>query len=62
MGIAPAISGAIAAVIYLIVKYSVLARKNSFRAGLYLTPFIFFFVSAFLTMTIRTSMSCTIAD
>lgn len=51
-GIAPAISGVVASIVYLIVKFAVLTRKDSFRAGLIVAPFFFFFVSAFLAMTI----------
>lgn len=53
-GLAPAISGAISIGLYLIIKYAVLTRKDSFKAGLTLAPFLFFFVSGFMTLTVCT--------
>ena len=53
LGLAPAISGVIASVLYLIIKFAVLGRKDSFKAGLVLAPFLFFFVSGFMTLTVR---------
>ncbi|KAI9498587.1 phosphate transporter [Zychaea mexicana] len=45
--ISPIASGVVAAIIYMIVKYAVLKRKNSMKWGLYLVP-IFFFVTTFI--------------
>ncbi|KAI7860780.1 Na+/Pi symporter [Circinella umbellata] len=45
--ISPFVSGAIAAIIYLIVKFGILKRENSFKWGLVLVP-IFFFITVFI--------------
>ncbi|KIY62110.1 sodium:inorganic phosphate symporter [Cylindrobasidium torrendii FP15055 ss-10] len=50
--IAPGISAAFGAIIYLITKYGVLLRKNSLRAGFIAAPVFFFGVTAILTMVI----------
>ncbi|MCJ1365942.1 hypothetical protein MMC16_005067 [Acarospora aff. strigata] len=50
--IAPAIAGAFAAIIFLITKYGVLKRKNSFKAGLVAIPIYFAITSGVLTMLI----------
>lgn len=52
MGIAPALSGAFGAIVYLITKYAVLDRRNSVRNALYAAPVYFFTVTAVLTMAI----------
>ncbi|CEH14039.1 Na /Pi symporter [Ceraceosorus bombacis] len=51
-GIAPAISGALAAIIFTFTKYAVLKRKNAVVIGLYLGPVYFFIVAAILTTVI----------
>ncbi|CAO1629063.1 unnamed protein product [Jaminaea pallidilutea] len=51
-GIAPAISGALAAIVFTLTKYAVLKRKNAVVIGLYLGPLYFFVVSAILTTVI----------
>ena len=51
-GIAPAISGAFAAIIFLLTKYTVLQRKDPLKAGLRVIPVYFFFTSGILTMVI----------
>lgn len=50
--IAPGIAGCFGAIIFLITKYGVLKRKNSFRAGLYSIPIYFALTSGILTMLI----------
>lgn len=49
---APAIAGAFASIVYLLVKFIVLSRRDSTRMGLLTAPFFFFTVSAVLTMSI----------
>ena len=51
-GIAPAIAGGFAAIIFLITKYAVLERKNSLRNGLWTVPIYFGVTAAVLTMSI----------
>ncbi|ORY90849.1 sodium:inorganic phosphate symporter [Leucosporidium creatinivorum] len=51
-GIAPAISAGFGAVVYLLVKYGVLARKNPIPYALFSGPLVFFTVSAVMTMSI----------
>jgi hypothetical protein len=50
--IAPGIAGCFGAILYLITKYGVLKRKNSFRKGLYYIPVYFALTSGVLTMLI----------
>ena len=47
--ISPFVSGAIAAIIYLIVKFGILKRENSFKWGLFLVPI--FFVSSSIPLS-----------
>lgn len=51
-GIAPAIAGSFAAIVFLITKYGVLKRKNPLLAGLVSIPFYFALTSGILTMLI----------
>lgn len=51
-GIAPAISGAFAAIIFLLTQHTVLNRRDPLRAGLRTIPLYFFFTSAILTMVV----------
>ncbi|GAA5913923.1 Pho89p [Sporobolomyces salmoneus] len=51
-GIAPAISGGFAAVLYLMVKFGVLVRKNPVPYALASGPFFFFLAAAVMTMSI----------
>ncbi|KAK7688824.1 hypothetical protein QCA50_007513 [Cerrena zonata] len=51
-GIAPAISAAFGAIVYLLIKYVVLVRDNPTRWGLYTAPFFFFTLTAVLTLSI----------
>ncbi|GAA6003422.1 hypothetical protein JCM10207_000327 [Rhodosporidiobolus poonsookiae] len=51
-GIAPAIAGGFGAVLYLLVKFIVLARKNPVPWALAAGPFVFFLTSAVMTMAI----------
>ncbi|TIC13758.1 phosphate transporter [Wallemia mellicola] len=51
-GIAPAISGGFAAIIFLITKYGILKRKNSATLAFIAAPIYFFVVAAILTMAI----------
>ncbi|GAA5836496.1 hypothetical protein JCM11251_007093 [Rhodosporidiobolus azoricus] len=51
-GIAPAIAGGFGAVLYLLVKFVVLARKNPVPWALAAGPFVFFLASAVMTMAI----------
>lgn len=51
-GIAPAISGGFAAVVFLVTKFVVLKAKNPVKAGLFLSPVYFFIVSGVLTVSI----------
>jgi solute carrier family 20 (sodium-dependent phosphate transporter) len=48
--IAPMISGAAAAIIFLFTKYFVLKRANSLIAGLRMIPFYFAFTTGILTV------------
>ena len=50
--VAPAIAGGFASIIFLITKYGVLKRANSFRNGLISIPFYFALTSGILTMLI----------
>lgn len=52
MAIAPGMAGGFAAVMYLIVKFGVLVRKNPVQWALYTAPVIFFLVAAVCTMCI----------
>ncbi|KAH6909782.1 sodium:inorganic phosphate symporter [Coprinopsis sp. MPI-PUGE-AT-0042] len=52
MVIAPCLAGAFGVVLYLIVKYTVLVRKDSVKWGLITSPMFFFLVAAVLTMSI----------
>lgn len=51
-GIAPAVAGCFAAVVYLITRYLVLKAKDPVKAGLYTAPIYFFVVSGVLTVSI----------
>ncbi|KAF7197716.1 Phosphate-repressible phosphate permease pho-4 [Pseudocercospora fuligena] len=51
-GIAPAIAGAFAALVFATVKYSVLERKDSFKWGMRLIPVYFAFTAAVLALFI----------
>lgn len=51
-GIAPAISAGFAAIVYLLVRYGVLARKNPIPYALFTGPVVFFTVAAVMTMSI----------
>ncbi|SNX85961.1 probable PHO89 - Na+/phosphate co-transporter [Melanopsichium pennsylvanicum] len=51
-GIAPAVAGAFAAIVYLITKYVVLKSKNPVMVGLITAPIYFFVVSGVLTVSI----------
>lgn len=51
-GIAPAISGCLAALIFTFTKYAVLKRKNPVMVGLFLGPVYFFVVACILTTVI----------
>ena len=51
-GIAPAIAGSFAAIVFSITKYGVLKRRNPFLAGLVSIPFYFALTSGILTMLI----------
>lgn len=48
--IAPALAAGFGAVMYLIIKYGVLRRKNAVRWAVYTGPLFFFFVAAVCTM------------
>lgn len=50
--IAPGIAGCFGAILFLITKYGVLKRQNSFRKGLYYIPAYFALTSGVLTMLI----------
>ncbi|OWB71732.1 hypothetical protein B5S31_g1425 [[Candida] boidinii] len=50
--IAPAIAGGFAGIIFLIVKFAVLERKNSLRNALYFAPVVVFCTFSILTMLI----------
>ncbi|KAI5477868.1 hypothetical protein MNV49_005853 [Pseudohyphozyma bogoriensis] len=50
--IAPAISAGFAAVIYLMVKYGVLVRRDPVKWGLATSPLVFFLVGSVLTLSI----------
>ncbi|RPA84012.1 phosphate-repressible phosphate permease [Ascobolus immersus RN42] len=50
--IAPGIAGALAAIVFLITKYTVLKRQNPLRWGLIMVPVYFAFTSGILTMVI----------
>ncbi|GMF48553.1 unnamed protein product [[Candida] boidinii] len=50
--IAPAIAGGFAGIIFLIVKYAVLERKNSLRKALFFAPVVVFATFSILTMLI----------
>ena len=49
---APAISAGFGAIVYLLIKYIVLVRKDPTRWGLYTAPFFFFTLTAVLTLSI----------
>ena len=49
---APAISAGFEAIVYLLIKYIVLVRKDPTRWGLYTAPFFFFTLTAVLTLSI----------
>jgi sodium-dependent phosphate transporter len=51
-GIAPAVAGAFAAIIFLLTKYLVLERKNPLRAGFIAIPIYFGITSGILTMLV----------
>lgn len=51
-GIAPAISGALAAIVFTFTKYAVLKRKNAVKIGLILLPVYFFIVASVLCTVI----------
>ena len=51
-GIAPAIAGSFAAIIFLITKYGVLERKNPLICGFWMIPMYFGVTAAVLTMSI----------
>lgn len=51
-GVAPAISGAFAALVFATVKYSVLERKDSFKWAMRLIPFYFALTAAILALFI----------
>lgn len=51
-GIAPAVAGGFAAIVYLITKYMVLKSKNPVMVGLYTAPIYFFVVAGVLTVSI----------
>lgn len=51
-GIAPAISAGFASVVYLLIKYGVLKRKNPVPYALFSAPLVFFTVAAVLTLSI----------
>ncbi|TIA69571.1 hypothetical protein E3P91_03530 [Wallemia ichthyophaga] len=61
-GIAPALSGCIAAIIFLITKFGVLKRKNSTTVAFYAAPFYFFAVAAILTMSILWKGASTVKE
>jgi sodium-dependent phosphate transporter len=50
--IAPGIAGCFASIVFIITKYTVLKRENSFRNGLYAIPIYFAITSGILTMVI----------
>lgn len=52
LGLAPALAGAFAAVLYLLVKFVVLVRKDPVRWAIYTGPFFFFTAAAVSTMSI----------
>lgn len=49
-GIAPAIASVVAALLFLTVKYSVLKRKDSFKAAMFMIPFYLAFTAAILAL------------
>ncbi|SPO27610.1 probable PHO89 - Na+/phosphate co-transporter [Ustilago trichophora] len=51
-GIAPAVAGGFAAIVYLITKYVVLKAKNPVMVGLFTAPIYFFVVAGILTVSI----------
>lgn len=52
LGLAPALAGGFAAVLYLLVKFVVLVRKDPVRWAIYTGPFFFFTAVAVSTMSI----------
>lgn len=55
--IAPAMAAGFGAIIFLLVKYIVLKRKDSTRWGLITGPIWFFIVACVLTMSISESLT-----
>lgn len=51
-GIAPAVAGGFAAIVFLLTKYLILKAKNPVKAGLILSPVYFFVVACVLTVAI----------